>query len=748
MLNGSVLSKHFWTEAVRISCYTQNRSIIFKGNNKTPYEIFRERIPNISPLDLINTKGTQEQEVLNELINIQPTEESLGNNTKISVPITRSSILEVTQSQIIHHASTSSHPVSQDRWSRDQHIKLVNIIDKLTKCMLTRSIATKLTVASTSECLFVEFLSKIEPKKVYEALKHLGWVDVVGFIQDKWLKDQHIELVNIIGDPGEGMLTRSMAAKLIAASASKCLFVDFLSEIEPKKVFEALKHPGWAGCLRLYSWEEGIDYDETFAPVARMEAIRIFLAFATYMNFIVFQMNIKSAFLNGKPKEEVYVRQPPGFESSEFPDYVWKLDKALYGLKQAPTAWYETLSTFLIQNKFLMGRIDNTLFIYKSKGDVLLVQVMMGEVTYFLGLQIKHDDKGMSICKEKYTRDLLKKYEISDSSSVKTPMVPLNNLGPDLAGKPVNETLYRGMIGSLMYLTASRPDIQFSTCLRVRYQSNPKESHLIAVKRILTYLKVPVKLPGGQNGLMSAKKQSSVAIPLLKAEYTNSSTRCAKRYNPNPPIDSFKAHPLKEFIIKFTVRNSQKPLNLDYKTFCESTGLDYNNDQHVDHPSTEVVKDELAKIATNKALVQKTSSPHRTKIDIGEIIFSDLVTMYMAKSKKKYISYHRFVSCSLEGLLGKRKGLPATHPDDGTSKTQPLPEGKNIDRKDSGRNTQLTDRGQPKALVTDQSGTSIEDQDPSKVTPIELTASLIEGINHESLVTPLPFSEKRGKKKS
>ncbi|GJW23603.1 retrovirus-related pol polyprotein from transposon TNT 1-94 [Tanacetum coccineum] len=236
------------------------------------------------------------------------------------------------------------------------------------------------------------------------------------------------------------MLTRSMAAKLTAATASECLFADFLFEIEAKK-------------------EERIDYDETFAPVARMEGIRIFLSFATCMNFTVFQIDVKSAFLN-----------------------------ALYGLKQARKAWYDTLSTFLIQNKFTRGRIDNTLFIYKLKGDVLLIQVyvddiifgttryklckqfeklmtkkfemsMIGELTYFLGLQIKHDEKGISICQEQYTRNLLKKYEISNSSSVKTPMVPPNNLGPDLASKLVNETSYRGMIGSLMYLTATRPDI-------------------------------------------------------------------------------------------------------------------------------------------------------------------------------------------------------------------------------------------------------------------------------------------------
>ncbi|GJV67046.1 retrovirus-related pol polyprotein from transposon TNT 1-94 [Tanacetum coccineum] len=190
--------------------------------------------------------------------------------------------------------------------------------------------------------------------------------------RDRWSRDQHIKLVNIISDPGEGMLTRSMAAKLIAALTSKCLFTDFFFKIEPKKLSEAKKHPGWIDAMqeelnqfyknkvwtlvplpygkivigskwvfrnkkdkhgtttknkaRLvaqgYSQEEGIDYDETFAPVARMEAIRIFLAFATYMNFKVYQMDVKSAFQN-----------------------------ALYGLKQASRAWYETLSTFLIQNR-------------------------------------------------------------------------------------------------------------------------------------------------------------------------------------------------------------------------------------------------------------------------------------------------------------------------------------------------------------------------------------------------------------
>nr|GFA92164.1 copia protein [Tanacetum cinerariifolium] len=263
-------------------------------------------------------------------------------------------------------------------------------------------------------------------------------------INIKGIHEQNVQNDQMITQPTnapsenntEGMLTRSMATKFTAASASECLFVDFLSEIEPKKTLVPFPYgkiaigSKWVirnkkdehgittkNKARLvaqgYSQEEGIDYDETFAPVARMKAVRIFLAFSIYMNFKVYQMDVKSAFLNGKLKEKVYAKQPLSFESSEFPDYVCKLDKALYGLKQAPRTWYEVLSTFLIQNKFAKGRIDNTLFIYKSKGDVILVQV--------------------------------------------------------------------GMIGSLMYLTATRPDIQFSTVLCALISKDIQTQTMLAV---------------------------------------------------------------------------------------------------------------------------------------------------------------------------------------------------------------------------------------------------------------------------
>ncbi|GKC21292.1 putative ribonuclease H-like domain-containing protein, partial [Tanacetum coccineum] len=131
-----------------------------------------------------------------------------------------------------------------------------------------------------------------------------------------------------------------------------------------------------------YTQEEGIHYNEVFAPVARIEAIRLFLAYASFKDFMVYQMDVKSAFLYGNIEEEFYVCQPPGFEDPDFPNRVYKVEKALYGLHQAPKAWYETLSTYLLDNRFQRGKIDKTLFIRRDKGDILLVQVYVDDIIF------------------------------------------------------------------------------------------------------------------------------------------------------------------------------------------------------------------------------------------------------------------------------------------------------------------------------------------------------------------------------
>ncbi|GJS82937.1 putative ribonuclease H-like domain-containing protein [Tanacetum coccineum] len=230
-----------------------------------------------------------------------------------------------------------------------------------------------------------------------------------------------------------------------------------------------------------YTQEEEIDSDEVFAPVARIEAIRLFLAYASFKDFVVYQMDVKSDFLYGKIEEEVYVCQPPGFEDPDFPDRVYKVDNALYGLYQAPRAWYETLSTYLLDNRFQRGKIDKTLFIKKDKSDILLVQVYvddiifgsirkkmctkfekmmhkkfqmssMRELTFFLGLQVKQKEDGIFISQDKYVKEILNKFGFSDVKIARTPMETQKALLKDAGGEDVDEHLYISMIGSLMYL--------------------------------------------------------------------------------------------------------------------------------------------------------------------------------------------------------------------------------------------------------------------------------------------------------
>ncbi|GJZ58172.1 putative ribonuclease H-like domain-containing protein [Tanacetum coccineum] len=264
--------------------------------------------------------------------------------------------------------------------------------------------------------------------------------------------------------------------------------------------------------------EEGIDYEEVFAPMARIEAIRLFLAYASFMGFLVYQMDVKSAFLYGTIEEEVYVTQPPGFKDPDHPDKVYKVVKARYGLHQAPRAWYETLANYLLGNGFKRGKIDQTLFIKKQKEDILLVQVYvddiifgstnkelctafeklmkdkfqmssMGELTFFLGLQVTQKEDGIFISQDKYVAEILKKFNYTDVKSASTLIdleKPLVKYGDD---DDVDVHLYRSMIGSLMYLTTSRPDIMFAVCACARYQVTPKTSHLLVIKRIFRYLK-------------------------------------------------------------------------------------------------------------------------------------------------------------------------------------------------------------------------------------------------------------------
>nr|GEX01195.1 putative ribonuclease H-like domain-containing protein [Tanacetum cinerariifolium] len=296
--------------------------------------------------------------------------------------------------------------------------------------------------------------------------------------------------------------------------------------------------------VRGYHQDEGLDFEESFAPVAIMEVIRIFLAYAAHKSFTVFQMDVKTAFLHGTLKEDVYVCQPEGFIDADHPSYVYKLKKALYGLKQAPRTWYDELSMFLLQNHFFKGTIDPTLFIRRFDNDILVVHVnvddiifgyahpmytqlffdlmksrfkmsMMGEMTFFLSIQVNQSPCGIFINQSNYVLEILKKYGMKSRDPIGTPMEIKDKLNLDQNGTPVDAMKYRSMIGALMYLTSSRPDIVHATCLCAQYQSKPTEKHLKEVKRIFRYLQGTVN-----TGLWYTKDSSFELTGLSDADYT------------------------------------------------------------------------------------------------------------------------------------------------------------------------------------------------------------------------------------
>nr|GEW49557.1 retrovirus-related Pol polyprotein from transposon TNT 1-94 [Tanacetum cinerariifolium] len=234
-----------------------------------------------------------------------------------------------------------------------------------------------------------------------------------------------------------------------------------------------------------YAQEEGINFEESFAPVARLEAVQIFIAYATHKSFPIYQMDVKTEFLNGPLKEEVYVAQPDGFVDPDHQEKVYRLKKALYGLKQAPRAWYDELSKFLTSKGFTKGTINLALFMIRYGEDILLVQIYvddiifgstnpkytkhfeklmhsrfemssMGEMKFFLGLQIHQSSRGIFINQAKYALEILHKYGMNKGQSIGTPMATKPELEADLSGNPVDQTDYRSKIGSLMYLTSSR----------------------------------------------------------------------------------------------------------------------------------------------------------------------------------------------------------------------------------------------------------------------------------------------------
>ncbi|GKA30350.1 retrovirus-related pol polyprotein from transposon TNT 1-94 [Tanacetum coccineum] len=310
--------------------------------------------------------------------------------------------------------------------------------------------------------MFALTVSQTQPKNIKEAMADFAWIEAM---QEEIHQFERLDVWELVDRPlCKNVINMKWLWK------NKCYEENNVICNKPHLVAKG------------YGQKEGIDLEESFTPVARLEV------------------------------EEVYVNQPDGLVDLHHPDKVCRLKKALYGLKQAPRAWYDELSNFLISKGFFKGSIDPTLFITKQGEDILLVQIyvddiifgsinpklskkfeklmhikfemsMIGELKFFLEIQIHRSPHGIFINQAKYAQEILKKHGMTSCDSIGTPMAT-KPLDADLSGTPVSQTKYHSMVGTLMYLTASRPDIVHATCYCARYQARPTEKHLKEVKRI------------------------------------------------------------------------------------------------------------------------------------------------------------------------------------------------------------------------------------------------------------------------
>ncbi|CAJ2641766.1 unnamed protein product [Trifolium pratense] len=293
----------------------------------------------------------------------------------------------------------------------------------------------------------VGLISMMEPSKVDEALQDDAWIVAM---QEELNQFQRNDVWTLVSKPSHKNII-----------GTKWVFRNKLNEQgEVVRNKARLVAQG-------YSQQEGIDYTETFAPVARLEAIRLLLSYAVNHGITLYQMDVKSAFLNGFIYEEVYVKQPPGFEDISNPEHVYKLKKSLYGLKQAPRAWYDRLKDILIIQIYVDDIIFGSTNASLCKNFSKIMQdefemSIMGELKFFLGIQINQKKEGTYVHQSKYTKELLKKFNLDDCKIMNTPMHSTTNMSKTEDEGKVDQKVYRGMIGSLLYLTASRPDILFS----------------------------------------------------------------------------------------------------------------------------------------------------------------------------------------------------------------------------------------------------------------------------------------------
>ncbi|GKD25334.1 putative ribonuclease H-like domain-containing protein, partial [Tanacetum coccineum] len=383
------------------------------------------------------------------------------------------------------------------RWTKDHPI--ANVIGNPSRSVSTR----KQLQTDAMWCYFDAFLTLVEPKNFKQAMTEPSWIDAM---QEEIHEFQRLEVWELVPCPDKVLLIK----------------LKWIYKVKTDEFGRVLKNKARL-VAQGFRQEEGIDFEESFAPVARIEAIRIFVANAAHKNMTIYQMDVKTDFLNGELKEEVYVSQPEGFVDQDNPSHVYKLKKALYGLKQAPHAWYDMLSSFLISQHFSKGAVDPTLFTRQAGNDLLLVQIYVDDIIFA--------STNTAMCNE-FANQMTTKFKMSMMGRY-IPMVEKSKLDEDLQVNPVDATLYRVIIGSLMYLT-SKIGIQFlflqlllcpDTSMSMTVYADADHAGCQDTKRSTSG---SAQFLGDKLVSWSSKKQKCTAISSTEAEYIALSRCCAQ----------------------------------------------------------------------------------------------------------------------------------------------------------------------------------------------------------------------------